>query len=836
VLISVGGIGTIVAVTTICAFLVWVVFPLFGGGEVTGDHAAASPLAGEPAPLWVVSDEYRVLGYALLPDGSRPVFRQEDGKLLVRERPFGNEEPSAWSFDRETGEAAVGFPDGSVRLAWLGFQARFLDDDVGPEAIRALRPGDTVLFEDGLAERTPEGQVRLQRPASTVKAPIQLSDAKILLLDRSQVGSATVVAALDAAGTLSLHRVEETKNLMTDETTLDVRTGTIPYEAPASRGAPSRLFLTGAGDNVLLVWSDGYAIRFDCRDLDAPVEVERLDLMAAEGASITCATWLLGKTTLAVGDSTGAIRAWFRIKPDGATSFDGALLVEAHVLEGSGSPVASLAPSVRRRLLVAGYADGAVRCFHVTSQEELAVADARGGGAVTAVAIGPKEDGLLATTAEKIHRWGFDAPHPEASLGALFGKVWYEGYAKPEHAWQSTSGTDDFEPKLGLVPLVFGTIKATFYSMLFAVPIALLAAIFTSEFLNPRVRTPVKSAIEMMASLPSVVLGFLAALVIAPFVQNVVMTVLASFATIPFLLLLGAYLWQLLPQGVSLRLSGWPRFALIASAFPLGLVLASLLAPALEQVLFAGSFVTWLDGHVGSAAGGWFIFLLPATALVVAIVVARVLGPWVRAVSVNWDRRACACADLGKFLAGTTAAIVLAGGLALGLSALGADPRGSLVGTYVQKNSLVVGFVMGFAVVPIIYTLAEDALSSVPQHLRLGSLAAGATPWQTATRIVVPTAMSGLFSAVMIGLGRAVGETMIVLMATGNTSIMDVNWFNGFRTLAANIATEMPEAVRDSTHYRVLFLAALALFAMTFVLNTVAETVRLRFRRRAFQL
>ena len=96
--------------------------------------------------------------------------------------------------------------------------------------------------------------------------------------------------------------------------------------------------------------------------------------------------------------------------------------------------------------------------------------------------------------------------------------------------------------------------------------------------------------------------------------------------------------------------------------------------------------------------------------------------------------------------------------------------------------------------------------------------------------------MSGLFSAVMIGLGRAVGETMIVLMAAGNTPVMDWNIFNGFRTLSANIAVELPEAVQDSTHYRMLFLAALVLFAMTFVVNTVAELVRLRFRKRAYQL
>ena len=174
--------------------------------------------------------------------------------------------------------------------------------------------------------------------------------------------------------------------------------------------------------------------------------------------------------------------------------------------------------------------------------------------------------------------------------------------------------------------------------------------------------------------------------------------------------------------------------------------------------------------------------------------------------------------------------------LAGGLEGMGLDPRGGLVDTYVQRNALVVGFLTGFAVVPIIYTLAEDALSSVPDHLRAASLASGATPWQTALHVVVPTAMSGIFSAVMIGVGRVVGETMIVLMAAGNTPVLDWNVFNGFRTLSATIAVELPEAVQDGTLYRLLFFAALVLFAMTFVINTLAEVVRQRFRRRAYEL
>jgi phosphate transport system permease protein len=151
---------------------------------------------------------------------------------------------------------------------------------------------------------------------------------------------------------------------------------------------------------------------------------------------------------------------------------------------------------------------------------------------------------------------------------------------------------------------------------------------------------------------------------------------------------------------------------------------------------------------------------------------------------------------------------------------------------YDQRNSLVVGLAMGFAVIPIIFTISEDSFSSVPSHLTAASLALGASRWQTALRVVLPTASPGIFSAVMIGFGRAVGETMMVLMATGNTPVMDWSIFNGMRTLSANIAVEIPEAPHGGSLYRVLFLAAALLFMMTFVVNTIAEVIRQRLRER----
>jgi len=427
--------------------------------------------------------------------------------------------------------------------------------------------------------------------------------------------------------------------------------------------------------------------------------------------------------------------------------------------------------------------------------------------------------------------------HPEASFTALFAPVHYEGAAEPAHVWQSSSGDDAFEPKLGLMPLIFGTLKATVYSLLFGMPLALLAAIYSSEFLHPKARSRIKPTIELMASLPSVVLGFLAALVVAPLVEDIVPTVLVTIFSVPFALLLGARLWQLLPSRRAVALRRW-RLVCILLSIVLGVLLAIWIGPASEGWLFAGDIKLWLDGQRGSGVSGWLLLTLPLGAIGVGLANALWVTPLVRRKLGHLTQMRTALVDLGRYMVSTLGALALAALLAWMLNEFAWDPRGgsSFLGTYVQRNALVVGFIMGFAIIPIIYTIAEDALSTVPEHLRAGSLGAGATPWQTAVRIIVPTAMSGLFSAVMIGLGRAVGETMIVLMAGGNTPIMQWNIFNGLRTLAANIAVELPEAPKDSTHYRTLFLAALVLFVMTFVVNTIAEIVRLRFRKRAYQL
>jgi phosphate transport system permease protein len=253
-----------------------------------------------------------------------------------------------------------------------------------------------------------------------------------------------------------------------------------------------------------------------------------------------------------------------------------------------------------------------------------------------------------------------------------------------------------------------------------------------------------------MAALPTVILGFLAGLWFAPWVEENLAGLFMLLLGIPPGLLAFSWFWHRYDNRLKERVpEGWEPLLLLPVLLLCG-ALALWLAEPVQAVLFGGDLRTWLSETAG----------------------------------ISYD----------------------------------------------QRNALVVGCAMGFAVIPTIFSIAEDAVFGVPRSLSYGSLALGATPWQTLVYVVLPTASPGIFSALMIGLGRAVGETMIVLMATGNTPVMDWNLFEGMRTLAANIAVEMPESEVHSSHYRILFLAALVLFLFTFVVNTGAELIRQRLR------
>lgn len=458
--------------------------------------------------------------------------------------------------------------------------------------------------------------------------------------------------------------------------------------------------------------------------------------------------FLIGDRTLIVGDTMGGVSSWQLVQADGEEP----RLTKVQDFLAHTGPVVAFAPSHRDKGFVTADASGIIRIHYGTTGKSLLTLKSTQEG-LSAVTFAPKADGVMTIDVKGgLSHWIVENRHPEISWRSLFGKVWYEGYPAPAYVWQSTGGTDDFEAKFSLTPLIFGTIKGTFYALLFAIPLALLSALYASQFMHPTLRGIVKPTVEIMAALPSVVLGFLAGLWLAPLVEKVVPGLFLMPIVTTLLILIAVFCWRFVPIGVRSRVKAGTEVALLIPIVILGGWISFQLGGVVERLMLSGDYRGWL------------------------------------------------------------------------LSVLGL--------TYDQRNSLVVGIAMGFAVIPIIFTITEDSLSNVPQHLVAGSLALGATRWQTALRVVLPTASPGIFSAIMIGFGRAVGETMIVLMATGNTPVMDWSIFNGFRALSANIAVELPEAPDGGTLFRVLFLAALLLFVMTFLVNTLAELVRLKLRQR----
>ncbi|MCZ4373766.1 ABC transporter permease subunit [Vibrio diazotrophicus] len=519
------------------------------------------------------------------------------------------------------------------------------------------------------------------------------------------------------------------------------------FRFPTQFGKVDQLVLTPdtktlyirAGTDLVVALRDG--VRFHIREV--------VDLSLGDSKhQVTAITLLSGAHSLLVSHSDGLVSQWFDVLHS-TDSLEGERKL-THIREFKlASEMTMLLPDTYRKGFYSFYKNGSVQS-HYTTSEKLVIFERAYSKAPTLAAMSDNERYLATYSDGIISVAEVDNGYPEVSFSSLWQKVWYESYPEPQYVWQSTSGGDDFEAKFSLVPIAFGTLKAAFYAMLFAVPIAVLGAIYTAYFMAPKMRRVVKPTIELMEALPTVIIGFLAGLWFAPIVETNLASITALFVLLPVAIFTVGLVWSWLPRSIMRKANGWHSLILI----PLLIAFVALI------LSFTNEIEMWLfDGDV------------------------RLL-----------------------------------------LASHGID--------FDQRNALVVGFAMGFAVIPTIFTIAEDAIFSVPKHLSDGSLALGATAWQTLMNVVLLTASPGIFSAIMMGLGRAVGETMIVLMATGNTPIMDWNILEGMRTLSATIAVELPESEVGSSHFRILFLAALLLFVFTFAVNSIAEWVRQRLRAR----
>ena len=724
VCITVGGLATILSILGIFAYLFIEVAPLF---YPASGHRIASVQVGPQSAfkehsgtVGVGIDEYMEVAYVLR-RGEISFYRIPSGDPLV---PASIPKVDAESI------SAVARSSGSNHVWGLGTR----DGKVIPLSVEFH-----VTFENDR---------RSIHPVVTAGTPFEVAPQPepIKHLAYQETEESQVIAALTEAGHLYLAKAQEGGGLFDEEGELEVSQSEI---VDSRVSTIATLLLDAMGESLLAGTQDGWILYWDLREFEAP----RFMGAYAVGSPVTALSYLIGDRSIVVGTSLGEVEVWMpMINPDQGGD---PRLVRVREFSSHDSAVTAISPSQRDKGFITADASGDFAVHYSTSGTTLLEISGEG-SPVGEVMFSPKADGAVALNGDgRMSVYRIDNEHPEATFGSLFSAVLYEGYEEPLHIWQSTGGSDAFEPKFGMWPLMFGTLKGTFYAMLLATPLAVLGAIYTAMFMSPTLRSIVKPTIEIMAAFPTVVLGFLAGLWLAPLLEQIFPAVSAMFVVVPLAVVMGSLAWQWFPASIQKKLGH--GIELLACVF-----------------LVSGS--VWICLQFNHEIESWF-----------------------------YD------ANYKEWL----------------FSTFGVN--------YDQRNALVIAFAMGMAVIPTIFSISEDSISNVPRHLIAGSLALGATPWQTLAKLVIVSASPGIFSALMIGLGRAVGETMIVLMATGNTPVMDWNLFNGFRTLSANIAVEMPEAPHGGTLYRLLFMAGLILFVFTSVVNTIAEIVRQRLRARYSQ-
>ncbi|MCP5006209.1 MAG: ABC transporter permease subunit [Planctomycetes bacterium] len=714
--IKLGGAAVVIVILALFVFIFLEVYPLMKDANVLEENRY--PINGIPVSLGI--DEHQKIVYVVYEEGKVDFISLIDGKLVKSHSLNSIENSRITSLCKDNDFLIMGTNDGRVLTAKIGFSVSFEDNK------RVIKP---IVSEE---EPYPFDGKRMGLKYITSKRDEDSITTVSYTADDRMIIKSTVIER-------DLFGQEERVEKIQDISTILLRTGM------RSEIRITSLTLDLFLKNLYLGTSSGDLIWIDVSDWKDPLLRERVKV---SDQPITALGFLLGDVSLVVGDQKGSINVWMQVREETTSEWS---LKKIHTLESHSSAILSIVSSMRNKGFVTMASDGSIHLNHATSEQTLLRLNVK--TIPSALAFSPKSNGILvAGSSNEFMHWRISNPHPETTLKTLFGRVWYEGYEKPEFVWQSTGGSDDFEPKLSLVPLIFGTIKGTLYAMIFAVPVAILAALYTSQFLHKSLKI-IKPVIELMAALPSVILGFLAGLWLAPLMERIFPAILLM----PFFILLSIALafciWKWV---ISVHIKGKYKVG-IEAFFLIPFILIAIfgsikLGGLFETFIFMGDYRQWFSDILG----------LP----------------------------------------------------------------------YDQRNAVVVGFAMGFAVIPIIYTIAEDAMNNVPNNLISASLALGAVPWQTAVRIILPTSSPAIFSAIMIGFGRAVGETMIVLMATGNTPIMDWNFLNGFRALAANIAVEIPEAPFGGTLYRVLFLAALLLFMTTFIVNTLAALVRQRMTRK----
>ncbi|MFQ3288728.1 MAG: phosphate transport system permease protein [Alteromonadaceae bacterium] len=736
--ITFGGIGVLFTLVLIFMYLLYVIKPIF-------ESATVEPLVNisieSSSPILTTGvDELKEVAYTINQQGIIDFYPLKVNKLTVgnEHHPVAGEKLSSFN--------GLITQEPLSQVIKSGIDYHLLLTDKG--SAQLIRPTFTASYTDDTREIIPNVTYPLGDELLVIDEQAQIINKFAFRMNDEQ---AMFVAFTDDG------RLIKTTLIAEDDFNYDAEYEAlyqeIDYSVSPESSQVQDILITPSMTMAFIRSSTQVSVF----NLDDHYSVDLKGLISpklADNEIITSMTLLSGGSSLLIGTSSGQVSQWFEISTGNGREF-----IQVRTFAASQSEaITGIYTEQFRKSFYTITPSGEMGMFYTTSHADLW----RGKlleSQPSAMSIAPRADGFISISPKtskadnetfNLQLFDVENEHPEVTWQALWQEVWYEGYPEPDYIWQSTSGTDDFEGKFSLVPITFGTMKAAFYAMLFAVPIALTAAIYTAYFMTPGLRKKVKPTIEMMEALPTVILGFLAGLWLAPIIENYLPAIALLLIFLPLSTLITALVWHNLSKNLKSKIpETWAPMILIPVMI-LAAYSAFALSPVMEVYFFGG--------------------------------------------------------DVRQFI------------------------TNDLDMSFDQRNALVVGIAMGFAVIPTIFSMAEDAIFSVPGHLTSGSLALGATQWQTLVKVILLTASPGIFSAVMMGLGRAVGETMIVLMATGNTPILDWSIFQGMRTLAANIAVEMPESEVGSSHYRILFLAAFVLFVFTFIFNTFAEFIRQHLR------
>ncbi|MCF7355607.1 ABC transporter permease subunit [Vibrio sp. CK2-1] len=732
--IKLGGISVLIALVLLIFYLIVVIAPIFSpaGIKLKSEYLlTANQTINKTFAVGIDDDGSTAFRFT---DDGKLIFSSLNQSLNSSVNTSQKVEPLLVS---QIVEQPVAFKAAETSSRWYAYA-----DNQG--GIHAVRPKFSTVFTAGGRQSSPSFSAFADNPVS-----LDSDGVAIRQFDFSIQADQATFIGINQNGEWRATGYQNTSQFGDTESHWQSSPLNLPKLSPKVRD----FVLTPDGQTLYVLYPDsisvlkrndaGFLLRESVALVSTPInqDSQKEKSPSVQGVKLDL---LSGAYSVLVTQSDGKVSQWFDVLKEGKRQFTQIRDFDS----GNKAETAFVLPDFYRKGFFLFDDAGRVNNFYTTSDDKV-FSKKIAQTLPLAAATSSNEQFLITAFQDKLSLFKIDNPHPDISFTSLWKKVWYEGYPEPEFIWQSTAASNDFEAKFSLVPIAFGTLKSALFAMIFAVPISICGAVYTAYFMTPRMRRYVKPTIELMEALPTVIIGFLAGLWLAPIVELNLLNTVLFIVLLPVVILLAALLWQAVRKSTGLgEYQGW-------------------IALFLVPVVIGFAWLVFSYGHYFE----------------------------------HW---------------------LFGGDVRLFMANMGID--------FDQRNALIVGFAMGFAVIPTIFTIAEDAIFSVPKHLSDGASALGATPWQCLITVVLVTASPGIFSAVMMGLGRAVGETMIVLMATGNTPVMDWNIFEGMRTLSANIAIEMPESEVGSSHFRLLFLSAFLLFIFTFVVNSIAELIRQRLR------